>query len=84
MSDMRPRNGDSRREAARATPPRGSLRAVAGTWLRRIERFFVPDQILPDGSVDDRAVQRQYRRAVGVVAVASLGDWCLSRSARRA
>ena len=72
MSDMRPRNGDSRREAARATPPRGSLRAVAGTWLRRIERFFVPDQILPDGSVDDRAVQRQYRRAVGVVAVASL------------
>jgi PAS domain S-box-containing protein len=71
VSDRGPIAGDGLREAARVTPRRGSIRARAVTSLTSIERFFVPDQLRPDGTVDERAVRRQQRRVVGVVAVAS-------------
>ncbi|MDH4335004.1 MAG: diguanylate cyclase, partial [Chloroflexota bacterium] len=38
----------------------------------RLESFFVPDELLSDGTVDDHAAQIRYRRMVGTIAGASV------------
>ena len=68
MVEARLQSGDGRESTAQASPRRVALQALAGTLPWRIEQFFVPDQMLPDGSVDGRAVQRRYQRMVGVIA----------------
>lgn len=50
----------------------GAIRSRLDSPLLRLEHFFVPDESLADGNVDDRAAQMRYRRMAGVIAGASV------------
>jgi diguanylate cyclase (GGDEF)-like protein/PAS domain S-box-containing protein len=55
-------------------PRAGTPRVLAGTSIaERFERYFVPDDLLEDGSIDERVLQHRYRRIVGTIAILSVG-----------
>jgi len=72
ISIRRPRQLDARLKGRH-----GSRRAWPGglpvdSLVARAERFFVPDEIAPDGDLDHRAIQLRYLRVVGAIAGASV------------
>jgi two-component system, cell cycle sensor histidine kinase and response regulator CckA len=66
------RQSDNRNRGAGGAWLTGTgMRGLARSLAQRLEFAFVPDQLLPDGSLDARAVQRRYRRMVALMAIGS-------------
>jgi len=65
-------NGIAARSGTESATLRGTRRLLADSLVKRLGRWFVPIDKLPDGSKDDRATRSRYLRMVGVIAGASI------------